>query len=40
MVECELVYHMLTFSTYKVLIDTWWNVNYTINALRIPIVLF
>ena len=27
MVECELAFYMSSYVTYKVLIDTWWNVN-------------
>ena len=28
MVECELTYRKSIFVDNKVLIDTWWNVNY------------
>ena len=33
MVECESVYHMSTFVDNKVLIDTWWNVNQSVNCV-------
>ena len=40
MVECESVYHMSTFVDNKVLIDTWWNVNYVSFQLYLPRIGF
>ena len=35
MVECELIYHKLIFVLRKVLIDTWWNVNFCVCPIQI-----
>ena len=33
MVECELRFISIILATYRVLIDTWWNVNQSVNCV-------
>ena len=40
MVECELIRASVIFLMLKVLIDTWWNVNYTPVAIVVQFASF